>query len=91
MTRARKIAGRVTFVGTGPGDPGLLTVHAVDALQRAEIVYADPTVSDHIRALAPAEIREPEATPADTAKAMLTEARAGAAVVRLVADRKSVV
>ena len=85
MTRARKVAGRVTFVGTGPGDPGLLTVHGVDALQRAEIVYADSAVSDRIRALAQAEIRDLEATPADTAKAMLTEARAGASVVRLVA------
>jgi len=84
MTRARKVAGRVTFVGTGPGDPGLLTVHGVDALQRAEIVYADSAVSDQIRALAQAEIRDLEATPADTAKAMLTEARAGASVVRLV-------
>ena len=39
MTRARKTAGRITFVGAGPGDPGLLTVHAVDALQRADVVY----------------------------------------------------
>ncbi|MCU1659075.1 MAG: hypothetical protein JWO57_3731, partial [Pseudonocardiales bacterium] len=26
MTRARKVLGRVTFVGAGPGDPGLLAV-----------------------------------------------------------------
>ena len=63
----------------------MLTVHGVDALQRVEIVYADSAVSDQIRALAQAEIRDLEATPADTAKAMLTEARAGASVVRLVA------
>jgi uroporphyrinogen III methyltransferase / synthase len=84
MTRARKTTGRVTFVGAGPGDPGLLTVHAVDALHRADVVYADPFVPAAIRALSTAPIRDVEATPAETAKAVLTEARAGSSVVRLV-------
>jgi uroporphyrinogen III methyltransferase/synthase len=83
MTRARKIVGRITFVGSGPGDPGLLTNHATDAIRSAEIVYADAAVPAAVTALA-REVRPAEATPADTVKAMLVEARAGHAVVRLV-------
>ncbi|PZS36723.1 MAG: bifunctional uroporphyrinogen-III C-methyltransferase/uroporphyrinogen-III synthase [Pseudonocardiales bacterium] len=85
MTRARKVLGRVTFVGAGPGDPGLLAVHAVDALGRAELVIADAAVPAAITALATAEVRLAGATPAETVKAVLAEARAGVSVVRLVA------
>ena len=85
MTRARKIVGRITFVGSGPGDPGLLTTHAAEAIRRAEIVVADPGVPAAITGLATGEVRPSESTAADTAKATLTEARAGHSVVRLVA------
>lgn len=34
-------AGRVAFVGSGPGDPGLLTVRARDSLAAATLVVAD--------------------------------------------------
>jgi uroporphyrinogen III methyltransferase/synthase len=83
MTRARKILGRVTFVGAGPGDPGLLAVHAVDALRRADVVFADRSVPARVLALAAGEVRPAEALPAETAKLILTEARNGASVVRL--------
>jgi uroporphyrinogen III methyltransferase/synthase len=84
MTRARKIVGRITFVGSGPGDPGLLTTHAADAIRRAEIVLADPAVPAAITGLATGDVRPTEATAAETAKALLAEARAGHAVTRLV-------
>ena len=36
MTPARKTAGRVAFVGSGPGDAGLLTVRAQELLAKAD-------------------------------------------------------
>ena len=46
MTRTRKTAGRVVFVGAGPGDPGLLTRRAHDALTSADHIVYDRHVSD---------------------------------------------
>ena len=85
MTRARKVLGRITFVGAGPGDPGLLAGHACDALAAADLVVADPAVPATITALATGTVRGPEGAPADTAKLLAAEARSGQAVVRLVA------
>ncbi|HEY2297012.1 MAG TPA: bifunctional uroporphyrinogen-III C-methyltransferase/uroporphyrinogen-III synthase [Jatrophihabitans sp.] len=85
MTRARKVLGRITFVGAGPGDPGLLAVHAREALGAADLVVADSTVPRAVLDLANAEVRAPEATPAETAKVLGAEARNGLHVVRLVA------
>jgi uroporphyrinogen III methyltransferase/synthase len=85
MTRARKVLGRITFVGAGPGDPGLLAGNAAEALAGADLVVADAAVPAAITALATGEVRGPEATPADTAKLLGAEARNGRTVVRLVA------
>ncbi len=47
MTRAKtspsqsQPRGWVSFVGSGPGDPGLLTVRAVELLRRAEVVVTE--------------------------------------------------
>jgi uroporphyrinogen III methyltransferase / synthase len=84
MTRARRVLGRVTFVGAGPGDPGLLTVKAVGALRDADVVFADASLAASIRPFCDGDVREAIGAPADVAKALLAEARAGLSVVRVV-------
>ncbi|SHH18986.1 uroporphyrinogen III methyltransferase / synthase [Jatrophihabitans endophyticus] len=85
MTRARKTVGRITFVGAGPGDPGLLTTRAADAVRAADLVVVDAAVAPGVVALASGEVRPAETVAAETAKVTLTEARNGRHVVRLVA------
>jgi len=52
-----RAAGRVWLVGAGPGDPELLTIKALKALQAAEVVVHDGLVSDEILDLAPPSAR----------------------------------
>lgn len=42
--------GHVTFLGAGPGDPGLLTLRAVEALASADVLVAEHEVLDVVRA-----------------------------------------
>ncbi len=51
--------GTVWLVGAGPGDPGLLTLHATHALSEADIVLHDALVAQDILALAPQSRLEP--------------------------------
>ena len=51
--------GTVWLVGAGPGDPGLLTLHALNALQHADVILHDALVSPDILALAPQACLEP--------------------------------
>ena len=53
----RRPVGAVWLVGAGPGDPELLTIKALKALQAAEVVVHDGLVSDEILDLAPSAAR----------------------------------
>ncbi|HYW57576.1 MAG TPA: uroporphyrinogen-III C-methyltransferase [Polaromonas sp.] len=84
--------GKVTLVGAGPGDPELLTVKAVKAIQGATVLLVDDLVSADIVALASTSARIVyvgkrggcKSTPqAFIEKLMLMAAREGENVVRL--------
>jgi uroporphyrin-III C-methyltransferase len=84
--------GKVTLVGAGPGDPELLTLKALKAIQRATVLLVDDLVSDEIVAFAQPSARIVyvgkrggcKSTPqAFIEKLMLMAAREGEDVVRL--------
>lgn len=84
--------GRVLIVGAGPGDPGLLTLHAMNAIQRADVVLIDQLVSDAIIELIPSSVTQRfvgkragchSMTQADIGQLMLEYALEGRQVVRL--------
>jgi uroporphyrinogen III methyltransferase/synthase len=82
MSRARTTTGRISFVGAGPGDPGLLTVRAAEALRTATLVLVDPDVPA-LREVT-AEVRPAIGDPEAVADTLVAAARAGTPVVRLV-------
>lgn len=83
--------GEVWLVGAGPGDAGLLTLHAVEALKQADVVVHDALVSDEV--LAYAEGAElvflgkrggvPSPKQPEISARLVAEATAGKRVVRL--------
>ncbi|HWW63205.1 MAG TPA: uroporphyrinogen-III C-methyltransferase [Sphingomonadaceae bacterium] len=84
--------GRVILVGAGPGDPGLLTVRAVEALRQADIVVhdglVDPRVLDYAPATAQrisvAKQRARHTLPQEAINALIiAHVRSGSIVVRL--------
>ena len=44
--------GEVWLTGAGPGDPGLLTLHAVNALSQADVILYDALVDEAVLRLA---------------------------------------
>jgi len=91
--------GRVTLVGAGPGDAGLLTLNAVRALQAADVILFDALVSDEVLELARREARRmlvgkrggrESCRQEDINDLMVKLARQGKHVVRLKAGDPSV-
>ncbi|WP_322998872.1 siroheme synthase CysG [Castellaniella sp.] len=86
-------AGKVLLVGAGPGDPGLLTLRGLRALNEADVILADRLVSPEVLALArrDAQVIDVGKTlggPHETTQArihalMVSHARQGRCVVRL--------
>jgi uroporphyrin-III C-methyltransferase len=83
--------GTVWLVGAGPGDPGLLTLHAAHALAQADVVLHDALVSDDVLTLAPQARLEAVGKRAGAGRVsqlrinqrLISLARAGHRVVRL--------
>ena len=84
--------GSVTLVGAGPGDPELLTLRAVRALQSADVILFDDLVSREVMDFARREARKmlvgktgfgPSCTQEDINTLMVSLAKQGKRVVRL--------
>ncbi len=86
------MAGFVSLVGAGPGDPGLLTLHGARALREAEVLLYDALASEAVVALASPSCERTfvgkrggnHAMPQEEIEALMIErAREGKRVVRL--------
>ncbi len=83
--------GWVWLCGAGPGDAGLLTLHALNALQQADVVIYDALVQEAILAWAPQAEHiyagkrggKPSAKQRDISLRLVELARAGKKVLRL--------
>lgn len=83
--------GWVWLCGAGPGDPGLLTLHAVNALRQADVVIYDALVQEAILDWAPQAEHiyagkrggKPSAKQRDISLRLVDLARAGKRVLRL--------
>jgi uroporphyrin-III C-methyltransferase len=84
--------GSVWLVGAGPGDPGLVTLHALNALRQADVVVYDALVDkrilSHARAGALVEYAgkrggKPSPKQRDISLKLIQHARAGKRVCRL--------
>ena len=83
--------GWVWLCGAGPGDPGLLTLHALNALKQADVVIYDALVKEEILGWAPQAEHiyagkrggKPSAKQRDISLRLVDLSRAGKRVLRL--------
>jgi uroporphyrin-III C-methyltransferase / precorrin-2 dehydrogenase / sirohydrochlorin ferrochelatase len=84
--------GSIVLVGAGPGDPELLTLRAIRAIEHAEVILYDALVSEAVLAYAPASAEKlsvgkkghgPSCRQDDINRVMVEYALAGKRVVRL--------
>ncbi|WP_274570752.1 siroheme synthase CysG [Neisseria leonii] len=84
--------GSVCLVGAGPGDAGLLTLHALHAIQAADVVLYDALVSDEVMRLVRKDAEKicvgkraqgHQVRQEETNRLLLEHARSGRRVVRL--------
>ena len=81
-TRGRKQKpGRITFVGSGPGDPGLLTTRARTVLANAALIFTDPDVPEAVLALAGSELPPPSGPEPAERRAAATDAEGEAPTI----------
>ena len=92
LAAAPHAGGSVTLVGAGPGDPELLTLRAVRALQSADVILFDDLVSTDILDFARREAKKmlvgktghaPSCRQDDINALMISLAKSGRCVVRL--------
>ncbi|MGF1698968.1 uroporphyrinogen-III C-methyltransferase [Photobacterium makurazakiensis] len=85
-------SGRVSLVGAGPGDPMLLTLKALKAIEQADVIVYDRLVSDDICALFPATAKavyvgkakgQHSASQSEINQILIEYAQAGSSVCRL--------
>ncbi len=86
MSASKKKPGSVTFVGAGPGDPGLLTVRGADALAAADVVILDRLAGSDLLERCRSDVEVVDAAELDhneRARAVVAAARDGKSVARL--------
>lgn len=84
--------GTVWLVGAGPGDPGLLTLHAANALQQADVLVYDALVGEAVLEMAGPDCEliyagkrggRPSPVQADISQRLVRLAKEGKRVLRL--------
>jgi len=92
LRRRRPGAGRVLLVGSGPGDPGLVTVRGRQALAEADVVVTDRLGATELLVAVPYDVevinvgKSPDNHPvpqAEINRLLVEHAQAGKTVVRL--------
>ena len=86
LTRAKAKTGTVVFIGAGPGDPGLLTLRAADALATADCVAVPDALRDAVLPRCREDVEVLDVTGLDgpaTGKALAAAAKTGHNVARV--------